>query len=100
MFLAGSALSKLVNYFYVHPCTSKPAVAQEVRGHEACIVQKISGQAYTWLHWPVFSRNEELKVREHDGGNWGYCSLRIPQLWTVRFMRPVARIETISEIQN
>jgi hypothetical protein len=45
MFSAGSALSKLVNYFYVHPCTSKPAATQEVRGHEACIVQKIYGQA-------------------------------------------------------
>jgi hypothetical protein len=43
MFSAGSALNKLVNYFYVHPCTSKPAATQEVRGHEACIVQKICG---------------------------------------------------------
>jgi hypothetical protein len=46
MFLAGSALSKLVNYFDVHPCTSKPIADQEVCGHEAFIVQKIYGQAY------------------------------------------------------
>jgi hypothetical protein len=45
MFPAGSALSKLVNYFYVHPCISKPAAAQEVGGHEACVVQKICGWA-------------------------------------------------------
>jgi hypothetical protein len=45
MFQVGSALNKLVDYFYVHPCTSKPAAAQEVCGHEACIVQKICGQA-------------------------------------------------------
>jgi hypothetical protein len=37
MFPVGSALNKLVNYFYVHRCTSKPAAAQEVCGHEACM---------------------------------------------------------------
>jgi hypothetical protein len=29
----------------------------------------------------------------------GYCLLRIPQLWAVRFMRPAARTDTISEIK-
>jgi hypothetical protein len=100
MFSAGSALSKLVNYFSVHPCTCKPATSQEVHGHEACIAQTICGQACMAALAPFFFKNEEQKVCEHGGGNSGYCSLQIPQLWAIRFMRPAARIDTISEIQN
>jgi hypothetical protein len=75
MFPAVSALSKLVNYFYVHHCTSKPATAQEVHGHEACMHSSKDVVRHAWLHWPIFFRNKEQKVREHDGGNLGYYSL-------------------------
>jgi hypothetical protein len=44
----------------------------------------------------------EMKSRRFENtveATRGYCLLRIPQLWAVRFMRPAARTDTISEIK-
>jgi hypothetical protein len=64
MFPAGSALSKLVNYFYVHPCTSKPAAAQEVRGHEACMHS--SKDLWSGMHGCIGPFLQETKSRRFE----------------------------------
>jgi hypothetical protein len=99
MFLAGSALSKLVNYFYIHPCTSKPAVAQEVHDHEACMHS--SKDLWSGMHGCIGPFFLETKSRRFENTvEATRVTVRIPQLWAVRFIRPAARIDTTSEIQN